>query len=484
MKIIPLYLISILFLLIVVIGKTQNLVPNNSFEKAWTCPQYFTTEPIKELVPSWKNPNRGTPDYFHTCSDSMMGIPENFAGNAISPDGSAYIGLIMRETFDTCVNKKGNSREYVQTELTQALEAKQLYCVHLSYSLADRSYYAVDALGIAITINQIQVKDAGQIIQKPQITNLPGHIMNNKNDWIDLCGTYRARGNEKYLSIGNFWDNDRTSYVQTIDTASCDSSFIYSYYYIDNVWLYKIDNEFECGCHNDFSVGSDWLSENYDAETGYNSLNLKNPYQLYGKNGRPNDNNSLADNNSNYDSTNINNENIHNDNIDIDISNNSNNENNSTDLNTNNSDYNSGDNISDNNSETNNSILSEISDQAFVHANIGDSFKLNRIFFEFNSAELLAASYSELDNLTEIMRNNTNIHIEIRGHTDNIGSERYNKKLSIDRAASVYNHLIANGINKNRMKYRGFGNTVPIADNKSDSGRRMNRRVEIIIVEL
>ena len=70
------------------------------------------------------------------------------------------------------------------------------------------------------------------------------------------------------------------------------------------------------------------------------------------------------------------------------------------------------------------------------------------------------------------------------GHTDNIGSESYNKKLSVDRAASVYNYLIEKGIPKTRMKYRGFGPNVPVADNNTEEGRELNRRVEIFIVEI
>ncbi len=140
------------------------------------------------------------------------------------------------------------------------------------------------------------------------------------------------------------------------------------------------------------------------------------------------------------------------------------------------------------NGDLNNLILggkeSEISNTAFEDAKIGDKFNLNRIFFEFNSSELLTASFYELDKLLAIMLEKPNLQIEIRGHTDNVGNDKYNKNLSIKRAGSVYDYLIEKGIQKTQMKYRGFGNKVPIAENDTEEGRSMNRRVEIIIVEL
>ncbi|MDD2198390.1 MAG: OmpA family protein [Bacteroidales bacterium] len=470
------YCIIVVCVLLNLWSFAQNLVPNQSFEKAWTCPQYYTTDPVKELVPEWINPNKGTPDYYHLCSDSIMGVPENFAGYAYPAKGSGYIGLILRETFDTCVNRKGVSREYVQVKLTEPLTKEQLYCVRLNYMLASKSAFAVDALGITITKNKIYAKDAGQIIQKPQVTNIPGHIMDNNTEWIELSGTYRARGGEQYLSIGNFWDNDLTRFVRITDTTLCDTNFVYAYYFIDDVWLYAIDSDYDCISPNEFSVGSDWLSENYDPNTGYNSLNIKNPYDLYKDTEdllADNDNNNSGDG-SDDDLANKNGNNSG-DGSDDDLANkNGNTSGDGSDDDLNNTDSNSKGHL----------LNSEISESAFMNAGIGDSFRLNRIFFEFNSSELLAASFSELDTLANIMISSPKLRIEIRGHTDNIGTERYNKKLSVERAASVYNYLITRGIDKSRMKYRGFGTQVPLADNETDEGRRLNRRVEIIIVEL
>ncbi|MDD2385313.1 MAG: OmpA family protein [Bacteroidales bacterium] len=465
------------FLSIVLIVESQNLVPNNSFEDAWSCPSSFAESPVSKPFPQWYNPNKGTPDQFHVCSPGDAGIPENFAGGIYPAEGVAYAGIILREVFyDTTKIVKGVSREYIQTKLTQVLKREKLYCVKLFYANSLKSLYAVDAMGITLTKEKIGTKDAGLIIQRPQVINKPGHIMDNQDYWQELCGTYRARGNEQYLTIGNFWDNSITNY-QLNNTDATDTNFIYAYYYIDDVRVFEIENPFECGCLNDLSFGSDWMADNYDPETGYNSLDLS----LLADGRSPNDNSSGNDDDDR----------LNNGNTSI---NNGTNQNNGDDANGNLGDSSDGDGSNggnDNNGENLHSGLSfldmketEITDVAFNEAKIGDKFNLNRIFFEFNSSELLTASFTELDRLFEIITAKPSLRIEIRGHTDNVGSNSYNKTLSVKRAAAVYDYLIAKGLDKSGLKYRGFGNQVPVADNESEQGRRLNRRVEIIIVEL
>ncbi|MDD4148649.1 MAG: OmpA family protein [Bacteroidales bacterium] len=462
----------LVFLSIVLMGKSQNLVPNHSFEDAWSCPYSFSTLSVAKPYPLWYNPNKGTPDQFHICSVGDAGLPENFAGNMYPAEGVAYAGIILREVFyDTTKIVKGVSREYIQTKLTQALKKEKLYCVKLFYANSSKSLYAVDAMGITLTKEKIGTKDAGLIIQRPQIINKPGHIMDNQDYWQELCGIYRARGNEQYLTIGNFWDNSITNY-QLNTNEEADSNFIYAYYYIDDVRVFEIENYFECGCLNDLSFGSDWMANNYDPETGYNSLNISS---LADSGLSDNGNNGGNGNSGNNDELNNDGNGSLNDSSVLD--------NISGDL---------GDN-SEGNGNDSNSINSglffdmretEITDEAFDKAKIGDKFNLNRIFFEFNSSELLTASYAELNRLFEIIKSKPSLRIEIRGHTDNIGSNSYNKTLSVKRAAAVYDYLIEKGLDKLGMKYRGFGNRVPVSDNETEEGRRLNRRVEIIIVEL
>lgn len=106
---------------------------------------------------------------------------------------------------------------------------------------------------------------------------------------------------------------------------------------------------------------------------------------------------------------------------------------------------------------------------------------LRNIHFDYNSAKLRTDSYTELNLLLDYMKNNPKVQIEISGHTDNIGSDAYNKKLSNLRAKAVFDYLITNKIDESRLTYAGKGFDEPVADNNTAEGRNLNRRVEINI---
>ena len=103
---------------------------------------------------------------------------------------------------------------------------------------------------------------------------------------------------------------------------------------------------------------------------------------------------------------------------------------------------------------------------------------LQNVFFETASSTLLPTSEPELNKLLWALRKNPEIKIEIRGHTDNVGDEKVNQELSEARAKSVYQYLVDRGIEANRLTYVGFGETVPVADNNTEEGRKENRRTE------
>jgi len=106
---------------------------------------------------------------------------------------------------------------------------------------------------------------------------------------------------------------------------------------------------------------------------------------------------------------------------------------------------------------------------------------LNNILFDNNKATLKESSFKPLEQLAFIMNNDFSFEITIVGHTDNVGSETQNKTLSKNRAKSVMEFLIDNGIEESRMKFEGKGLQEPIASNDTAEGRAQNRRVEIVI---
>jgi Outer membrane protein and related peptidoglycan-associated (lipo)proteins len=107
-------------------------------------------------------------------------------------------------------------------------------------------------------------------------------------------------------------------------------------------------------------------------------------------------------------------------------------------------------------------------------------YVLNNIYFNFDLADLNPESKDELAQLVDILTKNKKIKIEISGHTDSIGSTRYNEKLSLRRVNRVRDFLIEKGISRSRIKTVGKGSREPLASNKDEAGRRKNRRVEYV----
>lgn len=113
---------------------------------------------------------------------------------------------------------------------------------------------------------------------------------------------------------------------------------------------------------------------------------------------------------------------------------------------------------------------------------VGNTVVLNNIFFDTDKFELKSNSTAELQKLKDFMTQNTAVKIEIGGHTDNKGNATNNIKLSENRAKSVYNYLIANGIAQNRLMYKGYGDLIPKESNTTERGRTKNRRTEFKII--
>lgn len=112
--------------------------------------------------------------------------------------------------------------------------------------------------------------------------------------------------------------------------------------------------------------------------------------------------------------------------------------------------------------------------------NPGDAVILQNIQFEFDKSDLTADSQKGIEILTKFLQRNPNLKVELAGHTDNVGSDSHNQKLSADRAEVVRKALIANGIEASRLSARGYGATKPLVPNDSDEHRALNRRTEMI----
>jgi outer membrane protein OmpA-like peptidoglycan-associated protein len=113
---------------------------------------------------------------------------------------------------------------------------------------------------------------------------------------------------------------------------------------------------------------------------------------------------------------------------------------------------------------------------------VGKTFKLNNVLFQRATDHLIDSSYAELDIVYRMMIDNPDIRIELSGHTDNQGNPRSNVELSQARVEAVKQYLVERGIDPDRITGRGYGGSRPIASNRTEETRRLNRRVEFQVI--
>jgi OOP family OmpA-OmpF porin len=114
---------------------------------------------------------------------------------------------------------------------------------------------------------------------------------------------------------------------------------------------------------------------------------------------------------------------------------------------------------------------------------VGQTIRINNVFFESGKWELKPESFVELNRLAKVLNENSSIEIQLGGHTDNVGSDASNQTLSENRIKSVLTYLVSQGVKEQRMAAAGYGRTKPVATNDTDEGRALNRRVEFTIVK-
>ncbi len=255
----------ILLVLIVFRGSTQNLVPNFSFEEFEECPEEVTVESRKQLIPGWYMPNRGTSDYFNSCTIHQVNVPDNVMGSMFALDGNAYAGIILIEQppCDSKIKKPLHYREYLQTELTKPLIKGSLYAIQFYFSIASYSTYAVNKLGLYVSEKQLSKRLSTKVIDViPQIALDTNKTYNERDYWYQVCDTFRAKGNEKFITIGNFCDDDNTA-IEKLDYSIYRGSIQQTikenkmaYYYIDVVSVTPVSDSDSIYCKNKYEVST------------------------------------------------------------------------------------------------------------------------------------------------------------------------------------------------------------------------------------
>lgn len=112
----------------------------------------------------------------------------------------------------------------------------------------------------------------------------------------------------------------------------------------------------------------------------------------------------------------------------------------------------------------------------------GQLMRLNNLIFQVGKAKISPESYSELDIIVNMMKDNSAMIIQLEGHTDYQGDAKENLKLSQQRVDATKTYLVSKGINKNRIKTKAFGGTQPLSRDNTPEAHRLNRRVELRIL--
>jgi len=215
----------------------QNLVPNSGFEAFSSCP-----EVLNELIKcsDWFEPTTGTPDYFNECASpgDPIDVPNNIYGNQNARTDNAYTGIWAFSYDPTLTPAELPYREYATVKLTQTLVPGNIYAVKFYLNQADASNTGIQDIGafFTTTIPTAFPIGSSQITGVPQVSN-GATFINDKSAWIEISGCFQATDAYDYLTIGNFTDDDVTTY--TNDSVPASGKYK-AYYYIDDVSVVEL----------------------------------------------------------------------------------------------------------------------------------------------------------------------------------------------------------------------------------------------------
>ncbi len=243
---------------------SQNLVYNGSMEEYYQCPN---TGGQLNFAKGWfgYDGQAGSCEYFNSCSinmNSYVGVPKNTFGFQYPRTGNAYHGFAV---FSMLVV----AREFSMTSLKIRLKANTNYHISFYASLANPMDYAIKELGIYCSKDTITFDQLFADTINPSFINTDSIIMDTLN-WVKISGIFKARGGERYLTLGNFYIN-RPFIYKKVNNKNND----FSYYYIDDVALYPITAPIvtaQCAhdtliCKgNTIAVGKTRIEEQYKAE--------------------------------------------------------------------------------------------------------------------------------------------------------------------------------------------------------------------------
>lgn len=211
-----------------------NLVNNYSFENHTICPNFFGQLSNSTL---WFQANSGTSDYFNSCSTNIFySTPNNYFGVQSPRSGQSYTGIT---TYGFMIN---DWREYLESGLKDTLKKNKKYCISFNISLSEYSRFRTNNLGVVLTKDTLKLSYSLPPTFLNQTTAINSTlIIGDTTSWSQIQGVYIANGHEKFITIGNFYNDINTikSQVKPLISPNSENG---AYYYIDDISVIEIDN--------------------------------------------------------------------------------------------------------------------------------------------------------------------------------------------------------------------------------------------------
>lgn len=219
----------------------DNLVPNPSFEEY---EGNLRRDKQFDLTKNWTNATDVISElYASDIKSKYVSIPDNIYGKEEAADGSNYAGIVA-------YSYRGRvSRSYITVQLKSKMKENNLYCIRYKASLAERSRYASNNLGALVTPRRVSQKGTTAITNSDAIVTDGNPTVKQTDGWWEFCKRYAAKGNEQYLTIGNFETDAKTNNeTREVSSEYEKGPIIAAYYYIDDVEIRRIEANENCGC--------------------------------------------------------------------------------------------------------------------------------------------------------------------------------------------------------------------------------------------
>ena len=223
----------------------ENLVPNGSFEST---DGKTKKRGMIETATGWISPTGARADLYVSGRNAEIGIPDNIYGKEKPREGSNYAGIVAFSYG------KKEPRTYLTTKLTTPLKKGMRYCITFYVSLAEASKYASNNIGVNFSKKPASTSErVPQLVETFHFLGVDNEkkIINQTYSWYQICGSFEAKGGEKFITIGNFADEDKIKTIYESNKKPKDmkiDQIIAAYYYIDDISVVMLNKDQKCDC--------------------------------------------------------------------------------------------------------------------------------------------------------------------------------------------------------------------------------------------